>query len=330
MLSLVQVSNGMDRRVAIADGDTLRVVPGARSIYDLAFAAWDAGALLGDFAVKEPAEFTLDYGEVYRSASPWRLMVPFDHPLEPARCLVSGTGLTHMASAEARQKMHSAGEETDSIRMYRMGEEGGRPAPAEVGTSPEWFYKGNGTILKAHGEPLEIPSYAADGGEEAEVVGIYLIDHVGRPRRLGFAAGNEFSDHRIEKRNYLYLAHSKLRECSLGPELAVSGDFQHIPGTVRILRAGQVLWEKQIASGERNMCHSLPNIEHHHFKYALHRRPGDVHIHFYGADALSCSAGVALQDGDVAEVSFPALGRPLRNPIRACGEKEELVAVYPA
>jgi hypothetical protein len=57
-------------------------------------------------------------------------------------------------------------------------------------------------------------------------------------------------------------------------------------------------------------------LEHHHFKFAAHRQPGSVHIHFFGADALSCGEGIALQDGDVAEVSFEGYGRALRNPIR--------------
>jgi hypothetical protein len=64
------------------------------------------------------------------------------------------------------------------------------------------------------------------------------------------------------------------------------------------------------------MCHSLANIEHHHFKFDAHRRPGDVHVHFYGASAFSFGAGVRLQDGDVMEVSFAGFGRPLRNPVR--------------
>ena len=34
------------------------------------------------------------------------------------------------------------------------------------------------------------------------------------------AQGNEFSDHRFEKKNYLNLAGSKLRTCSIGPELS--------------------------------------------------------------------------------------------------------------
>ena len=48
----------------------------------------------------------LDYEEVYAGKSEWRLLPSADHPQEPARCMVSGAGLTHMASARNRQAMH--------------------------------------------------------------------------------------------------------------------------------------------------------------------------------------------------------------------------------
>lgn len=330
MLNLVQLKNGAAGRVAVVDGDRLRVLPGFGSVYELAMAAWSAGQGLETFAGAQSAEFFVDYDEVYLGVAEWRLAAPVHHPAEPARCLITGTGLTHTASAEARQKMHSAGEVTDSMRMYRLGEEGGRPAAGAVGTAPEWFYKGNATILRGHGEPLTIPCYAGDGGEEAEVAGVYLIDPQGRPRRLGFTAGNEFSDHRTERRNYLYLAASKLRECAIGPELAVGGEFDYLPGTVRIWRDGTILWSQEISSGERRMCHSLANLEHHHFKHEAHRRSGDVHIHFFGADSFSFGDGIELREGDLAEIRFEGLGRPLRNPIRVEARWEELVRIDPA
>ena len=59
--------------------------------------------------------------------------------------------------------------------------------------------------------------FALDGGEEPELVGLYVIGPDGTPHRLGFALGNEFSDHVTERSNYLYLAHSKLRACAVGP-----------------------------------------------------------------------------------------------------------------
>jgi hypothetical protein len=231
--------------------------------------------------------------------------------------MVSGTGLTHLGSARDRHSMHAAdnNDMTDSMKMFHWGKDGGRPEPGEIGTAPEWFYKGTGTMLRGHGQPLEIPGYAEDGGEEAEIAGIYVIAPDGLPYRVGMAGGNEFSDHRFEKKNYLNLAGSKLRTCALGPELVVDPEFSSVSAKVRIDRDGSVLWSGGFRTGEMEMCHSLRNLEHHHFKFEAHRRPGDVHVHFFGTDCLSFGAGIQLQDGDVMEVAFEGFGRALRNPV---------------
>jgi hypothetical protein len=260
------------------------------------------------------------------------LLVPIDHP-EPARCLVSGTGLTHYGSAMSRDRMHAAASDadasTDSMRMFRAGVDGGRPAAGCLGAAPEWFYKGNGMAMRATGEELVVPGYAEDGGEEAEVAGVYVIDANGVPRRIGMAAGNEFSDHRLEKRNYLHLAGSKLRACALGPELVIDPEFDRVPGRVRIIRGDRAIWEREVATGEREMCHSLANIEHHHFKFEAHRRPGDLHVHYYGAHSLSFADGVRLEDGDIMTIQFEGFGRPLRNVIRVAAPLAEPVEVSP-
>jgi hypothetical protein len=213
--------------------------------------------------------------------------------------------------------------------MFHWGMEGGRPAPGEIGISPEWFYKGYGSIVQAQGEPLVVPAYADDGGEEAEIAVVYVISPEGQPYRVGMAQGNEFSDHRFEKKNYLNLAGSKLRTCSIGPELVVAPDFRTVPGTVTITRGGRQFWSQAIASGEEEMVHSLRNLEHHHFKFELHRRPGDEHIHFLGAHSLSFGQGIDLNDGDVMEIHFKGFGRPLRNPIQIAQQKNLLVEVIP-
>jgi hypothetical protein len=127
--------------------------------------------------------------------------------------------------------------------------------------------------------------------------------------------GNEFSDHRFEKTNYLNLAGSKLRTCAIGPELVVDPGFTSVAGRAAIERAGQVVWHKEIATGEAEMCHSLANIEHHHFKFATHRRPGDLHVHYFGAHSLSSGDGVTLGEGDVMMIQFDGFGRALRNPV---------------
>ncbi|MEO7099244.1 MAG: AraD1 family protein [Luteolibacter sp.] len=331
MKRLVQIQNGSTRRVAWVEEPHLRLLAATSSIYELAQQAIESGkslsALIEDLATDE----RMDYDSVYSGESPWRLLAPIDHPADPARCLVSGTGLTHLGSAKNRQSMHTeVGEQlTDSMRMFRWGVEGGKPAEGEIGIPPEWFYKGNATILRAHGEPLDVPPYADDGGEEAEIAGVYLVDANGQPHRIGMAIGNEFSDHKFEKKNYLNLAGSKIRTCSLGPELVIDPDFSSVPGKVRLLCQGSELWAKEIITGEDEMCHSLRNIEQHHFKFETHRRPGDLHVHYYGACALSFGDGISLADKDVMEISFPGFGRPLRNPLHVVSEPLPLIHVQP-
>jgi hypothetical protein len=296
-------------------------------VYALCQQALTQSRRLTDVANAAASKETLDYDSIYNLQSDWRLLPPWTHP-EPARCLVTGTGLTHKASADNRQAMHRNPEElSDSMRMYLSGLEGGRPAPGMIGVAPEWFYKGCGTIVRAHGEALLVPNFAGDGGEEPEVAGIYVIDAQGHPRRVGMTMANEFSDHVVEKQNYLYLAHSKLRTCALGPELVVDRDFASVPGKVSIERSGAVLWSKAIATGEAKMSHTVANLEHHHFKYAEHRRPGDAHVHFFGADAFSFGEGIQLHHGDVMVVAFEGFGRPLRNPLAVDRSAQKFVAV---
>jgi hypothetical protein len=178
---------------------------------------------------------------------------------------------------------------------------------------PEWFYKGDGSTLVPPGGDLVSPSFALDGGEEPEIVGLYLIDDDGQPVRLGFALGNEFSDHVMERQNYLYLAHSKLRPASVGPELLVGDLPADVRGASRIRRGKAVVWEQPFASGEHNMSHTIANLEAHHFKYAQFRQPGDVHVHFFGTATLSFADGFRAEKGDVFEIESEPFGLPLRN-----------------
>lgn len=330
MKRLVQIRNGTTRGVALVEEPRLRLLAGVRSVYELARQAIESHVSFNALIDERAADEWLDYEAVYEGSSDWKLLVPIDHPDDASRCLVSGTGLTHLGSAKNRQAMHlGAGEQlTDSMKMFRWGVEGGKPAAGAIGTPPEWFYKGDGTILRAHGEALEIPPYAEDGGEEGEIAGVYLVDEKGQPHRIGMAIGNEFSDHKFEKKNYLNLAGSKIRTCSVGPELVIDPDFGSVPGKVTLCRGGVELWSKDILTGEEEMCHSLRNIEQHHFKFDTHRRPGDLHVHYYGACALSFGDGIELADGDVMEIAFPGFGRPLRNSLRVAQGPAPLIAVH--
>ncbi|MGH8639134.1 MAG: AraD1 family protein, partial [Burkholderiales bacterium] len=111
------------------------------------------------------------------------------------------------------------------------------------------------------------------------------------------------------------------------PELAVDPDFGLVPGRVSIERAGRIIWEREIATGDREMCHSVANIEHHHFKFEAHRRPGDVHVHYYGAHSLSFADAVVLAEGDVMVIQYAGFGRALRNPVTIAAPLREPVLV---
>jgi hypothetical protein len=329
MTRLLQIQNGAARAVALVEEPRVRLLDGVHSILQLAQEAADAKIPLTALIQKKATGEFLDYDPIYHGQSNWRLLPAADHPAEPARCLVSGTGLTHLGSAKNRNAMHEAkdAELTDSMKMFKWGVEGGKPAPGKIGVAPEWFYKGCAAILRAHGQPLVVPAFAEDGGEEAEIAGVYFIDTEGQPRRIGLAIGNEFSDHKFERKNYLNLAGSKMRTCALGPELVIDPDFQSVPGKAMIERAGSEFWSQEIATGENEMCHSLRNIEHHHFKFEAHRRAGDVHVHYFGAHSLSFGAGVQLAEGDVMEISFAGFGRALRNPLHFLRDEPRLIAV---
>lgn len=319
---------GGSRRVAaiVDQGDPL-LLSGTERLYDLALEAGREGKPLEEIARARLSAERVDYDRLIAGK---RLLPPLDHP-DPAHCLVSGTGLTHLGSAQARNAMHAgaaAGEPlTDSMRLFRLGLEGGKPGEGRISVQPEWFYKGSGYNLAAPEQDLVSPGFALDGGEEAELVGLYVISETGEPLRVGFALGNEFSDHVMEAQNYLYLAHSKLRPCSVGPELVPGLAPARVAGTVRILRAGQALWEAPFHSGEENMAYTVASLEHHHFKYDFFRQPGDVHIHFFGAAVLSKNAGIAAQTGDCFEIEADGFGRPLRNPLRQAPANERTPGV---
>jgi len=300
---------------AATAGTTARRVNGVTSVYALASEALNANTTLSSLLDKHGYGEEIDLVDALLHK---RILTPVDHS-DSARVFLTGTGLTHLGSADARDRMHAkahSADASDSMKMFRMGLEGGKPEPGQAGVQPEWFYKGDGRSIVAPESPLPSPEFAADAGEEPELAGIYLIAADGTPCRLGFTLANEFSDHIMERTNYLYLAHSKLRCASLGPELLVGELPADIRGTARITRAGQTVWEKPFLTGEANMSHHVRNLEHHHFKYELFRRPGDLHVHFFGTATLSFADGIKAQEGDIFEIEAQPFLLPLRNPLK--------------
>jgi hypothetical protein len=314
-MNLIQYldANGA-RCVGRVEGDKVTSLKGVESVLDVARKAIAAGQSLEKAVTGLASSGQETYDNIVAQG---RLLSPVDHP-DPAHCIVTGTGLTHLSSAATRDSMHKQtkeeeAKETDSIKMFKLGLKGGKPQGGGAGVQPEWFYKGDGSTVSRPGGDLTLPSFALDGGEEPEIAGLYLIGDDGKPYRLGFALGNEYSDHVMERQNYLYLAHSKLRTSAIGPELHLGALPQDLQGESRILRGGKVIWRKPFVTGEANMSHTIANLEYHHFKYAAFRRSGDLHIHFFGTSTLSFADGIKPAEGDVFEIEMKEFGHPLRN-----------------
>lgn len=329
-MRLVQfLSEDGKRRVAKveAGGRQLGVLDDTERVYDLALAAGRTGTTLEELVTARLGNERVDYNSIIANR---RLLPPLDHP-DPAHCLVTGTGLTHLGSAQARDEMHTEIDAdaplTDSMRMFQWGLEGGKTTEGQISVQPEWFYKGCGYNIVPPEHPLVSPPFALDGSEEAELVGLYVISEMGEVLRVGFALGNEFSDHVMEAQNYLYLAHSKLRPCSFGPELLIGPAPSQITGKVRLYRDGEFLWEAPFLTGEDHMSYSISNLEHHHFKYDFFRKPGDVHCHYFGTATLSRNAGVVTQPGDRFEISAPGFGHPLRNTLERAQGEDTIISV---
>ena len=349
MIRVIQfVSSSGDRRIgSLQDNEVtdLTSAHGWRTTLELFQASIDRQLSLASLvseASSDPACESVPYDILWQgdpASGSSHLLPPLDHP-NLHRIYITGTGLTHTGSMQSRDQMHSdeatpAPETpaTDSARMFAMGLTGGKPEAGERGTSPEWFYKGNGANLRGHRQSLELPAFALDGGEEPEIVGCYVIDQEGIPRRLGFTLGNEWSDHATEKINYLYLAPSKIRSCAVGPELVLDSDFQEITLSCHVQRNDETIYESgELKSGEQFMCHSLANCEDHHFKYPLHRQPGDVHFHFFGTSKLSYgNRSWTYQPGDQITVSAPQFSHCLVNSVSAGDAREgSPIKVIPA
>ncbi|UJW77242.1 AraD1 family protein [Rhizobium sp. SL42] len=326
LISQIKTAAGATAVVAREPGEAGRIVNGATSVHALALEAANTGRNLASLIEAKGFGETVDLERVYAER---RFLPPITHD-DPAHLHLTGTGLTHLGSASTRDAMHAAVSKveegaTDTMKMFKMGLEGGKPKTGETGVQPEWFYKGNGTQASAPGGALVSPSFALDGGEEPEIAGIYVISDSGQPFRVGFAVSNEFSDHVTERINYLFLAHSKLRPASFGPEIRIGAPPVDIRGMSRIIRDGAVLWEKPFLSGEANMSHSFANLEHHHFKYGIFRRPGDVHVHMFGTATLSFGDGIKTQEGDVFEIEAADFGLPLRNTLAVAAPEEIVV-----
>lgn len=313
------IFNGQNRTAIVENPKQLRLVHGG-SAYELFMAAIKNNENFCDFFMSRASDEILDFAQT----AVLKNFLPPVMPLDPKKCMISGTGLTHLGSAKTRDEMHQElannQNKTDSMKMFECGLSHGRAQnPAE----PEWFYKGDGRALVAPYHEFLVPDFVKDAGEEPELAGIFLIDPEGEPVLLGYALGNELSDHVKERENYLLLAASKLMPCSIGPELFLGELPQKISGRSEIWRDGEIIFSREFFTGNAVMTHDFSALAHHHFKHPAHRNPLDLHVHFFGTAVLSFADGVRTRDGDVFRIYGDIFSAPLVNTLKKSIRKDE-------
>src|SRR5687767_7441063 len=103
MMRLLQIAHRSgERRVCFVGDDGLRPIDGFSSVYSFVTTALNERAHLRDLAHERASAERLDYDAIYDGTSDWRILPPIDHPTDPARLSLSGTGLTHRRSADQR------------------------------------------------------------------------------------------------------------------------------------------------------------------------------------------------------------------------------------
>ena len=153
--------NGGRAMAAVMEGGSrLQMVEDTPRVYDLALEAGRNNSSLEALVASRLGNRWVDYDEIVQQK---RLLPPIDHP-DPAHCFVTGTGLTHLGSAQARDAMH-----TEAVPE--------KPVPEIGGTHP-----GIAT------EQVHGPFILADPGADARVaVPVCRAGHTtveDRPKRV--------------------------------------------------------------------------------------------------------------------------------------------------
>ncbi|HKD23881.1 MAG TPA: hypothetical protein VKB71_17815, partial [Rhizomicrobium sp.] len=124
-LRLIQMQDDSGARMVVASSrDGARRVKGVATTYGLAKAAIAANMTLAEAVEAAGRGETVD---VESALAAGRVLAPIDHA-DSAHVFLTGTGLTHLGSADARDRMHAkahSDDATDSMKMFRMGLEGG-------------------------------------------------------------------------------------------------------------------------------------------------------------------------------------------------------------
>jgi hypothetical protein len=134
LVSQIRRKNGVIQVVA-REGTEAFFVKGVNSLYEMAKDCARSGQSLVDRIGAQGFGEAVDLPRAYAEN---RILSPITHP-DAAHLHLTGTGLTHLGSAATRDTMHSkknaTQQMTDSMKMFQMGVEGGKPNPGKIGVS---------------------------------------------------------------------------------------------------------------------------------------------------------------------------------------------------
>ena len=108
-MNLIQLQHPTSgRRVGLVQEPFVILLdPSVTSTYQFFKEGIALGKSVSESIEKVLSKEQLEYGTIYESKSGWKMLPPIDCPDDPMKCMLSGTGLTHKASATNRQKMQS-------------------------------------------------------------------------------------------------------------------------------------------------------------------------------------------------------------------------------
>jgi hypothetical protein len=275
-MRLLQFRDGHGRRaVAASHAGGHRRLEEIETIYELVLAALEAGETLAKTAAGFQGAEAVDVGAAEREG---RLLPPLEHPV-PTRCWVTGSE--------------------------------GAKAGADAVTS--WFFRGSGSTLVGAGQPLPLPAFAPQGVPVPQLVGLFVIADDGVPCQVGWCLGHPIVDAALA--SGAGAGHARLRATAIGPELLLGDLPAELPAVAKVLRGGKTVAERAFDLGPAGMARPFADLARDHFRYGMHRRPGDVHVHCFGtgmAPTVADAPSPAAAD-QVFELGCAPLGLPLRN-----------------
>lgn len=186
-----------------------------------------------------------------------------------------------------------------------------------------WFYKGNGSLLKTHGEALNIPYHALSIACEPGIVCIYMVDPFGKLRFVGFTLGNDVHDPLLGNLDSPDALQASLRDCAIAPAMILGEMHCRLSIDARIERQdAQISCREYVIDLKEwqalRRCTQAFLEQHEQFL-----QPGMVHYVFHGLGHRDNEP--PLQHGDWLDLDCPELELGMSNRI----VEEELLHLYP-